>query len=165
MCEVRDVRDGDLGWMLELNQAAVPAVGSLDLDRLRWLVGHGAPALVAEIDAAEAGFVIALPPGVGYSSENYRWFRDRYEDFVYVDRIAVAPWAQGRGVGQRLYRAVEEAVDAPHFLCEVNLRPRNEGSLRFHERLGFRSLGEQDTEGGAKRVVLLEKALPQPSVG
>ena len=41
----------------------------------------------------------------------------------------------------------------------MNVRPRNDGSLRFHQRYGFTAVGEQDTEGGAKRVTLLEKRL------
>lgn len=40
-------------------------------------------------------------------------------------------------------------------LCvEVDVVPRNDASLRFHERLGFRMLGEQDLGGGAKRVAM-----------
>ncbi|NNE42793.1 MAG: GNAT family N-acetyltransferase, partial [Gemmatimonadetes bacterium] len=48
---------------------------------------------------------------------------------------------------------------APMITCEVNTRPRNDGSLRFHARLGFREVGTQETEGGAKAVSLLEKRL------
>ena len=47
----------------------------------------------------------------------------------------------------------------PVLLCEVNVKPRNEGSLRFHHRLGFREVGQQDTEGGAKRVSMLAKPI------
>ncbi len=39
--------------------------------------------------------------------------------------------------------------------CEVNLRPPNESSMRFHERYGFEQIGSQATEGGAKEVALM----------
>lgn len=78
---------------------------------------------------------------------------------MYVDRVAVAADHQGSGIGHVLYDAVETATTAPLLCCEVNLRPRNDASLRFHDRRGFRAVGEQDTDGGAKRVVLLAKAL------
>ena len=39
--------------------------------------------------------------------------------------------------------------------CEVNTRPANPDSMAFHERLGFREVGRQQTEGGAKEVALL----------
>jgi len=44
---------------------------------------------------------------------------------------------------------------APILTCEVNEVPPNLESMGVHERLGFRPLGRQRTEGGAKRVVLL----------
>jgi predicted GNAT superfamily acetyltransferase len=43
----------------------------------------------------------------------------------------------------------------PVLFCEVNVRPRNETSLAFHEAIGFREVGQQDTDGGTKRVSLL----------
>ncbi|MDX1659502.1 MAG: GNAT family N-acetyltransferase [Nitriliruptorales bacterium] len=156
---IRPIDDADLADVLELNQAHVPAVGSLDRDRLARLVAQAETAVVAEDGSSLAGFVIALPPGVDYTSPNYRWFSARYQDFVYVDRVAVSAEHQRAGVGQLLYDQVEARTDAPLFCCEVNLRPRNDASLRFHERRGFEPVGEQDTDDGAKRVLLLAKEL------
>ena len=45
------------------------------------------------------GFVICLPPGTDYGSLNYAWFDERYDAFVYVDRIAVAEVHRNKGVG------------------------------------------------------------------
>src|SRR5690606_1174658 len=107
-----------------------------------------------------AGFVIALAPGTDYASENYTWFSARSADFLYVDRIVLAPRLRGLGVGPRLYAAVEEAarVDgATEITCEVNVRPPNPGSLAFHARLGFAEIGRQQTKGGALEVALLAR--------
>lgn len=38
---------------------------------------------------------------------------------------------------------------------EVNLDPPKPGSLAFHRRLGFASVGEQATTGGSVTVTLL----------
>jgi predicted GNAT superfamily acetyltransferase len=103
-----------------------------------------------------------LPPGVGYPSENYRWFSERYDSFVYVDRIVVSEQARNKGVGVELYRLVAEHATkngAPRILCEVNLEPPNPGSLRFHKRIGFAEVGEQRTQGGTYLVTLLAKEL------
>lgn len=154
---VRPISTADLDGVLALNQAHVPAVGSLDRPALERLSGQAETAILAEVGDALAGFLVALPPGADYHSPNYRWFSDRYEDFVYVDRLAVAADRQRSGIGHALYDAVEAATTAALLCCEVNLRPRNDASLRFHDRRGFRAVGEQDTEGGAKRVVLLAK--------
>ena len=61
-----------------------------------------------------------------------------------------------------LYGAVFHAAKtarAERVCCEVNLEPPNPGSVRFHEQLGFRGIGEQSTEKGQKRVLLMEKRI------
>jgi uncharacterized protein len=66
-------------------------------------------------------------------------------------------------VGTVLYDAYAAhglATGASVVLAEVNIRPRNDESLRFHERHGFAPVGELDTEDGAKRVTMLAKHLP-----
>ena len=61
---------------------------------------------------------------------------------------AIDPTAQGLGLGRELYDEVKRHVDAEWFTLEVNLRPRNDGSLAFHERLGFDEVGQQETDYG-----------------
>lgn len=156
---LRPIADDDLEAVLALNQAHVPAVGGLDREGLDRLVRQAETAVLADLDGDLGGFVLALPPGTSYGSPNYRWFSDRYDEFVYVDRIVVDTARQRVGLGHRLYDAVEAATSAPILCAEVNVRPRNGPSLAFHERRGFAPVGEQDTDDGAKRVVLLAKAL------
>jgi predicted GNAT superfamily acetyltransferase len=43
--------------------------------------------------------------------------------------------------------------------CEVNIRPPNDESMRFHTRLGFGEVGTQVTDNGSKEVALLLKEL------
>ena len=119
-------------------------------------------ALVAEHDGAFAGFCMVLPPGVDYDSVNYGWFsrhaRDLgYDTFAYLDRIAVVPAARRHGVGRALYAELVRVLSGsvPVLFCEVNVRPRNDPSLAFHAGIGFREVGQQDTDGGRKRVSLL----------
>lgn len=155
---IRTVRADDLAALLPLNNALAPHVGLIDSRRLADLVIWADLALVVETDGALAGGMIAIGPGTAYDSPNYRWFCDRYADFVYVDRIFVAPDMHGQGIGRRLYRqAMDRAAQrrAP-VTCEVNERPPNPESMAFHRRLGFREVGRQDYDGGAKRVVMLE---------
>lgn len=156
---IRPLGDADLPAVLRANNAEVPAVGELDADQLAALVTLARPALAAEIDGDLAGFVVALPPGVPYASPNYRWLSARYDDFLYVDRVVVLPGLQGLGVGGALYDALAEATDAPVLLAEVNISPRNDVSLGFHERAGFTPVGEAAPYGDDTRVVYLEKRL------
>ncbi|NNE11269.1 MAG: GNAT family N-acetyltransferase, partial [Ilumatobacter sp.] len=48
---------------------------------------------------------------------------------------------------ERLARELRPA--AASFTLEVNLRPRNETSLAFHDRLGFVEVGQRETDYGA----------------
>jgi predicted GNAT superfamily acetyltransferase len=102
-----------------------------------------------------------MRPNCDYDSVNFHWFKKRYDDFIYVDRIAVDTSAQGRGVGQALYANVEKNFlgKTPTITCEVNIQPPNPQSYGFHQKIGFREVGQQDTKGGAIRVAMLIKEL------
>ena len=50
------------------------------------------------------------------------------------------------------------SLDAKRLTLEVNVMPRNDVSLAFHQRMGFTSLDERDTDYGT-RVVMMEKML------
>jgi hypothetical protein len=155
---IRPLAPGEAGWALALNNAAAPAVNPLEPEAFERLLGWSDSCLMAEVDGAPAGFVLALPgPGLPYESLNYRWFSSRYERFQYVDRVVVDPAIRSRGLGGALYAELGRLASGayPRICAEVNLRPPNPRSLAFHQRTGFRAVGEQDTEGGAKRVVLL----------
>lgn len=146
---IRPLHLDDLPTVVQLNNASVPAVSEADIARMQMLVEQSHLSLVAEHEGDVVGFCINFGPGADYSSVNYQWFRERYEEFVYLDRIAVAESARNMGIGASLYAAVEaHIVGTPWLLCEVNLRPRNEGSLRFHDRIGFVEVGQQETNYG-----------------
>jgi predicted GNAT superfamily acetyltransferase len=167
---VRPLTEADVPRLLELNHAAVPAVNDIDAEEMGTLIG--AAALAAGVvrgghpDAREeelVGFVLALAPGADYASENYRWFSERRDRFLYVDRIVVGEGNRGEGLGPLLYDAVfaeSRARGAAEVDCEVNVEPPNPGSLAFHARLGFEEVGRQSTKGGSVVVALLAKPTP-----
>jgi predicted GNAT superfamily acetyltransferase len=89
------------------------------------------------------------------------WFRNRFDRFLYVDRIVVDPAARGRGVARALYGhafAEARAAGRPRVVAEVNRVPPNPGSDAFHERLGFAQVGIAALPGG-KIVLYLERRL------
>jgi predicted GNAT superfamily acetyltransferase len=157
---IRETTVDDLEAALALNNGSVPHVNPLDAAELDRLLGMAALALTAEVDGSFAGFCLNLPPGVEYASLNYGWFSRNYDDFVYLDRIAIDPAYRRLGIGRAFYSQIVERFTGvyAHLLCEVNVRPRNETSLLFHHSIGFREVGQQDTDGGKKTVSLL--ALP-----
>jgi len=102
------------------------------------------------------GFVICLPPQTTYGSLNYAWFNQRYDAFLYVDRIAVAANQRDRGVGSALYERVVACANehAVPVAAEVNRLPPNPGSMRFHHRFNFVEVGTLD-HGANKSVTML----------
>lgn len=155
---VRNLDRADLPVAHRINQDNVPAVGHETFDDFVAIFEMSNIALALEDDSEVCGFCLVLPPGTAYDSPNYLFFTDRFDDFVYLDRVAIADTHQGRGGGPLLYREVERRTDAEWFTLEVNVKPPNEGSLRFHRREGFDQVEEKETRPG-KVVSLMAKRL------
>ncbi len=163
---IREMQAHDFSAVMRLNNDNVPAVSLIDLDELRKDVRLAEHALVITDTATSAphGFCTTFASGISEDlGVNYAWFADRYPAFVYLDRVVIDTPFQSQGRGELLYAEVERRIRATGttdlFVCDVNLQPRNEGSLRFHARLGFEQVGEQESKPGlivamlAKRLV------------
>jgi predicted GNAT superfamily acetyltransferase len=158
---IEDVSQHDLEQILVLNESEVPHVGRVNIERMHWFAENATYFRVARVDQQLGAFLIGLRPGTRYQSVNYRWFCDRYQDFAYVDRIAVAEAGRRLGLASSLYDDFAAAMPASVSVmtCEVNILPPNDGSMIFHTRLGFREVGTLSSEDGSKKVALLLKSL------
>ena len=152
---VRPMVPGDHAVVHAMNDAAAPHVNVLDAESFAWLVRACDYTRVAVRDGAIVGFVFAIRHGTEYWSANYAWFTERYDAFLYLDRVVVAPEARHAGVGRALYNdLVAFALGQwPRVALEVNLDPPNPASLAFHAAMGFERVGERHHDGGA--VVML----------
>jgi len=157
---VRDVVAGDHAALLALNNSAVPHVNALSREEFAWLSGHANFFRLVEDDAGLLGFAIVLPSGLDYWSDNYKWFATRFSGFLYLDRVVVAERGRRQGVGRALYEALFAFGRGtwPRVTLEVNLRPPNPDSERFHERLGFTMIGVREYDDGASAVLMMERA-------
>ena len=145
--------------MLALNNAHAQELSWLDPARLQQLVTHAF--LARRIDHLDA-FLLAFDQDAPYDSPNFLWFRARYPRFVYIDRIAVAPSARGRGLARRLYCDLFDEAHRrghEHVVCEVNLTPPNPGSDAFHAALGFCEVGRASIHNGSMTVRYLLRPL------
>ncbi len=159
--QISDISQTDLEDVWVLNEDSVPHVSRIDRNEMAWFAEHAHYFRVVRHGSELAGFLIGLRPGLPYASPNYRWFSERYQDFGYIDRVAVATSARRLGVATRLYRDFAATlVDGIEVMtCEVNVRPANESSMEYHRKFGFTEVGKQQTEGGKKEVALLEMRL------
>jgi predicted GNAT superfamily acetyltransferase len=145
--------------VLALNAENVEALAPMDRARLGELAALADRFLVVEAEGDFAGFVVTFGPGTAYDSPNYRWFTARHGPrFYYLDRIVLTPGVRRRGLGTFVYDEVERVAEGyGRLTLEVNLLPRNEVSLAFHERRAYVEVGRL---GDADHLVsLMEKTL------
>jgi hypothetical protein len=159
MRTVRDARFADRAQLLALNAASVRELSALDAQRLDFILSLAHRSLVVESDGELAAFAIAIAPGTEYDSRNYGWFAERFQQFLYLDRIAVGKPFRRQGLGAQLYDAMEAAATPfERMVCDVNVLPRNDASLAFHAARGYLELGRL-AHGSQKTVTLLSKEL------
>jgi predicted GNAT superfamily acetyltransferase len=156
---LRPLTPTDHVHVLALNEANVAELAPMDEERLEVLSRLADRFDVVEVDGEFGGFVITFAPGAAYDSENYRWFTQRHgPDFYYLDRIVLASAVRRRGLGSLVYDEVEATAGRYGRLAlEVNLVPRNDASLAFHDRRGYVEVGRRGDE--THLVSLMEKQL------
>jgi predicted GNAT superfamily acetyltransferase len=151
----------DAAAVLALNNASVPHVNALTADTLAQIVAMSAQYTVAEDAEGILGFVLCIESGRSYWSDNYNWFGERYDAFLYLDRVAVAARAQRRGVGRAIYEGVHAAAQGhwPRVALEVNFRPPNPVSVAFHAAMGYAEVGRREYNDGANAVQMFIKEI------
>ena len=138
--------------LLALNNAYEVELSRLDIERLRMLVTQSF--YCGRVGWNEA-LLIAFDQSSAYDGYNFKWFRDRLQRFIYIDRVVVGGAFRGKGHAQRLYLDLfERAREAGHdrVVCEVNSSPPNPKSDRFHAGFGFEEVGSSELPGGQKTV-------------
>ena len=79
---------------------------------------------------------------LGYAYGSLPFGRAAYR-WVAASSIYLAPQAQGRGIGQKLYAALEDLLKKQGYRkTYAIITSDNPGSLRFHEKQGFRFIAE-----------------------
>lgn len=159
---IRPAGVDDFAAILALNAESVQFLSPLAAPRLQHLHAQAAYHRVVEVDGVVSAFLLAFRERADYDSPNYRWFAQRYAQFLYIDRVVVSAAQQGRGFGALLYEdlfAFARASDIRQVTCEFDLAPPNPNSARFHARFGFREVGTQWLGGGKKQVSLQARSL------
>ncbi len=168
---VRDATDDDAAAICELFNALLPTTTvawrdhpTTESEQLAWLHERralGRPTLVAE----EGGEV------VGYACWSSFRGGDRFPGYhlTVEHTIHVDGRHHGRGVGRRLLGAlIERARDEGVHVMVAGVDADNDGSIRFHEAMGFVEVGRLP-QTGAKfgrwlDLVLLQRVLDDAPV-
>ena len=142
----REVPDSmALNILYSLNQDNTPEVGDLEsLNNLCELIHMSALNFYVLENNTIIGFVICFRENSEYKSLNYKYFKNKEDKFLYIDRVVIKDGYRRLGVGSYLYDHLHELAqkeDIP-LCCEVNIIPKNEISLNFHFKKGFKHDGE-----------------------
>ena len=127
-----------------INQDNVPEVGSLDsIDQQKKLLSVSSYHSILLEDDELIGFAICFRESRSYWSENYKYFENKLDRFLYVDRIAIRSEYRRQGHAKRMYEDIFDfaSQDGLIVTAEVNTKPANQGSIRFHEYMGFKEVG------------------------
>ena len=158
---IRDVREHELDSVLALNNNAGSAILPLDTAKLHGFYENAEYFRVAERDGNLAGFLVGFGSGSGHDSSNFAWFKARYPDFFYIDRIVVASRRRGGGVGRAFYADVQSYAELryPQLCCEVFLDHGADPALLFHGSFGFHEVGQNLMADVDVRASMMAKEL------
>jgi predicted GNAT superfamily acetyltransferase len=126
-----------------INEEGLPGTGKVTVEEISYLIEISNISIGIFDQDELVGFVICLSPNVDYGSLNYAWFNEKYDDFIYVDRIAVSINHRGLGIGSSIYQELFKISKQKRIpiAAEVNSVPPNPGSMRFHRRFKFLEVG------------------------
>jgi len=152
---LRNATHNDFPDILKLNAEFVHFLSPMTETRLEMLHRQAIYLRVfSEADQVIA-FLIAFREGAEYDSPNYRWFSERYDRFIYIDRLVIDGMHHHRGIGTQLYQdlfafAAENRI--ANVFAEVDSSPPNPVSDRFHAKQGFQEVGSQFLNTTNKQV-------------
>jgi len=145
-------------FMYETNQSNIPALGSLNsLGHVKELFVDSKYIISVKNEIDYIGFAVVMNNNSNYKSLNYQYFKRKYTNFLYIDRVAVVNKAQRMGVGSSMYKRLYELNSefSIPICCEVNTIPLNQQSLDFHSKQKFKII--EEVKFGKKRVAMLVK--------
>jgi predicted GNAT superfamily acetyltransferase len=157
---IRQAQATDFSRILDINATEEEKTSRIDLARIaqldRWADYHR----VAVVDDEVMGFLLVMSEASDYDGDNFRWFVERYNRFLYVDRIVIDRTAARSGIGSALYGDLIQFAATQRWstlCCEINVSPPNPVSHAFHAGFGFNEVG-RSAEAGAPKVVSYQVA-------
>ena len=142
--------------VLKLNEANLPALGSLGtIEKVSDLFALSSCFYLVLHQNELIAFLVLMDEKSSYQSPNYHFFKSRYKQFNYIDRVAVSYQYQRKGIGTYLYSQITDSNKGQKLCCEVNTLPMNKTSFSFHHNQGFNMIEERPF--GNKKVAMMLK--------
>lgn len=163
--KVRPATAADKEFVLELNRVNVIFLSPMNEERFFKFLNENDIFNIVEVDGKPAAFLIAMCENNSwYDSENFIWFRDQYDKFLYIDRIVIDENYRRLGIGRILYDEVIKyavKIGTPMLTVEADVIPFNGPSLDFHHAIGFREVHQLVIRGGEVKVSLMTRDITE----
>lgn len=152
---IRRAEEKDLPRILELNNKESKWVGEKEIDFFQKYID------IPIFDVFEAndrivGFLMAMDQNTDYDSMNFLWFKNKFNKFYYIDRVIVDVSMRGKGIASLLYKELIDTKGVIPLVAEVSINPSNEGSVIFHNKIGFKEVGTFTSGDKKERMYYLE---------
>ena len=157
--QLRELRSKDIPLVWKINEQGLPGTGKVSQQEIVELL-HIAELTIGAFEGEQlVGFVLCFLPRTDYASLNYAWFNQRYQEFLYVDRIAVSENHRNQTIGSLLYQQVISYAKQYNYpiAAEVSLNPPNPGSMRFHHRFNFTEIGVFNQQSKSVTMMMRER--------
>lgn len=151
---IQPLTDAHRAALLRLNANHYPAVHTLDEATLDELLTCRAGYHRVAVDRTSTvyGYLLSFSRESNYDDSEISELRRRLtEPFVYICQIVVASEYRKRGIARAFYAAVADTArdhGIRWLCCDVNINPPNPDSFAFHQRLGFREIGQGTASNG-----------------
>ena len=157
--QLRELRSKDIPLIWKINEQGLPGTGKVSQQEIVELLIIAELAIGAFEGEQLVGFVLCFLPRTDYASLNYAWFNQRYQEFLYVDRIAVSENHRNQAIGSLLYQQVISYAKQYNYpiAAEVSLNPPNPGSMRFHQRFNFTEIGVLNQQSKSVTMMMRDR--------
>ena len=135
-----------LEQIFNINEGYNPFLGPLgNLDKLKELLKQSNYSIYLTNKEQICAFSVCFRENSEYKSKNYKFFENRFKKFFYIDRIGVVKTFKNKGIGTFIYKRISDICkkDKLPICAEVNIAPKNDESIKFHEKMGFKKVCEK----------------------
>ena len=152
---IRRAQDKDLPKILELNNIESKWVGKKEISFFQRYMNIPFFSVIEDTSKV-VGFLMAMDHDTDYDSINFLWFKNKFKKYYYIDRVIVDESMRGKGVASLLYKEVINKKGNMPLVAEVAIEPPNEGSVKFHDKVGFKEVGTLTSDGKKVRMYYLD---------
>jgi len=143
---IRKATEGDIPQIKLINDSESEWVGEESEDFFKRYLDISFFLVAINKQDEVIGFVMVMDGNEEYDSINFLWFKQKYNNFRYIDRIVIKEDYRLAGIADKLYNFVSVSMVEDNrrsfLVVKVSIEPLNLASKKFHLKKGFQKVGK-----------------------